>query len=157
MPCVICLGNKRKKNHFASRNQTGSVFFISVHPRKTRTAAVGQRARSQVHGWNVIEAHIEGVDGGRFPEVQPGTRKEMYSTEEWGDSVWGTGDRGQGVASLINIQMSLRGHKGTIEQICHQIVRLLPHPPLTFIKIFHCLFYQRNIWYISQIKVKIII
>lgn len=58
------------------------------------------------------------------------------------------------MASLINIQMSLRGHEGTTEQICHQIAGLLPHPLLTFIKIFHCLFYQRNIRYISQIKVK---
>lgn len=67
-----------------------------------------------------------GVDGRRFPEVQPSMRKKTYSTGR---------EKSAGPGSHTYIQMSLSGHNSTTGQRLVTDHGLLPHPPLTFIKI----------------------
>lgn len=66
-----------------------------------------------------------GVDGRRFPEVQPSMRKRTYSTGR---------EKSAGPGSHTYIQMSLSGHNSTTGQRFVTDHGLLPHPPSTFIK-----------------------
>lgn len=75
----------------------------------------------------------------RFPEVQPGMRKKTYSTGR---------EKSAGPGSHTYIQMSLSGHNSTTGQRFVTDHGLLPHPPLTFIKIPLSFFYPRNYNYL---------
>lgn len=84
--------------------------------------------RRHSHAHTQVKCHwgtYWGVDGRRFPEVQPSMRKRTYSTGR---------EKSAGPGSHTYIQMSLSGHNSTTGQRFVTDHGLLPHPPLTFIK-----------------------
>lgn len=125
--------------------------FSNLYPSTQHVLVSRTQTFSQAHRWNVIEARIEGLMARRFPEVQPSMRKKTYSTGR---------EKSAGPGSHTYIQMSLSGHNSTTGQRFVTNHGLLPHPPLTFIKIplsFLFFFFTQEIttiWYMGQTKQK---
>lgn len=105
---VILKKKKKTKKTFCTSNLIGRVLVISIRQHKHVFISRKTNTLAQAHGWNVIEAHIEGLMADVFLKYNP---------------VWGRRHtaqvvrraQGRGVTQSY-IQMSLSGHSSTTGQ-----------------------------------------
>lgn len=125
---MICLVEVLSSKTFCTSNLIGRILVISIHRQKKKKKTHTRLSETNTLASTRVKCHwgtYWGVDGRRFPEVQPSMRKRTYSTGR---------EKSAGPGSHTYIQMSLSGHNSTTGQRFVTDHGLLPHPPLTFIK-----------------------